>query len=142
MRRERSSFGAGDEGLEPLGDTGGQFLARRRRCVAAEPQLGHRPVGAPGELLQVAAPLGGRVGRVAHRGRPLGLQRGRRPPSTGVRTSASTRCNCRSRATSWAVLTVAYAHRASSETTGTISRQTILARTVRGRIAPPPRARG
>ncbi len=35
---------------------------------------------------------------------------------------------------SWAVVTVAYAHRASRETTGTINRLTILARTVRGRI--------
>ncbi len=43
---------------------------------------------------------------------------------------------------SWAVVTVAYAHRASRETTGTINRLTILARTVRGQYSPAPRARG
>ncbi len=34
---------------------------------------------------------------------------------------------------SWAVVTVAKPHRASRETTGTMRRETILARTVRGR---------
>ncbi|GGN50987.1 hypothetical protein GCM10011579_006330 [Streptomyces albiflavescens] len=36
------------------------------------------------------------------------------------------------------MLTVAYAHSASKEMTGTISKQTILARTVRGRMRHPP----
>lgn len=51
----------------------------------------------------------------------------------GARTSSSARCSCRSRATSWAVLTVAKPQRASSETTGTTSSEMIFARTVLGR---------
>lgn len=53
--------------------------------------------------------------------------------ATGVRISVSTCWTRLIRAMSWAVLTVAKAQRARSDTTGTMSSETIFARTVAGR---------
>ncbi|ARX88705.1 hypothetical protein SMD44_08192 [Streptomyces alboflavus] len=60
--------------------------------------------------------------------------------TTGARTAESTCCVRRRPATSWAVLTVAKAHRARRETTGTMRRQTTLAGRCAGAVATVPQA--
>ncbi|MGC0342828.1 hypothetical protein RKD20_007862 [Streptomyces sp. SLBN-8D4] len=69
-------FDAGHEGFESLGDTGGQFLAVGDGVVVAEPQSCHGPVGAHGELAQVVALRGGRVGGVTNGGGAFRLECG------------------------------------------------------------------